>query len=232
MLSVAVAAGLATASAAPAQDFDGITVLDITEDAANALRGKGGIPGMSAGQLVTFVAAAGTYASVVSSRGCVAWAVDGSYTGQSITFGLPASTATQQSGGPPVCQPFTLTVVDEGTVRIEATGSLFDWTGRPLSSGAAPVSYNDAAKIVARVPLVRFDWGLPVFERHEVDGVILKPIERTNQALEDRAEITIVSKPARAAARTRSAAISPAGRTWRGPGTCWSRSASTRRSIR
>ncbi len=184
-------AAFAAPSAASAGDFDGITVLEFADEAgADAIRGIGSIPGLPS-RLVTFVSEAGTYAAVVGSRGCAAWAVEGSYAGDQINFGLGASVVTIRLSDPHVCQPFTLTWTSGGTVRIQADGNFFSRTGGPLGANARPISYDAPARVVAHVPLVSLDWDLPIFAQHDIEGVQIGPLELAKTALHGRAKISI-----------------------------------------
>src|SRR5262245_57148343 len=102
------------------ETFDGITIIDLSDqDAENVIRGRGEQSTIDTGKyLVTYVAAAGSYAALLGpnsgAASCVAWAVEGSYTGDEISFGSPPSVATINTAVPKVCQPFTLKHDGEG----------------------------------------------------------------------------------------------------------------------
>jgi hypothetical protein len=59
----------------------------------------------------------------------------GSYSGSTITFGLPPSIANVKSVFPKICQPFTLRHEGPGVVRVSAN-TLFKPWGGPLASRA------------------------------------------------------------------------------------------------
>jgi hypothetical protein len=184
---LALGAMLVFQPAALAARFDGVTIIEFADEAGwNAIRGRPAMgPAQSGTYIVTFVSGMGSYAALLggfgSGRLCVAWAVETSYTGQSITFGLPASVASMEAT-PEICQPFTLTYEDAETIRIDARNK-FARSGGPLSEAADMVSYGGAHRIVARVPLVPLDWGQRIFDTHTIKGVRLGPLPAVEAAL-------------------------------------------------
>jgi hypothetical protein len=183
----------ATASAAT---LDGITVVDLGPDddgAAAAIRGwrRSGV--IEYRFLVTYIAANGTYAALVNHQGndpvCAAWAVEGSYSGDAITFGLPASAPTQNTQ-PKICQPFTLKA-ENGRIRASASNPVARRGRSPLASDAPVTRYDAVHDVVARVPLVALDWGAESFRRHNVLGVSLGPLPAVEAALSGRATFTL-----------------------------------------
>jgi hypothetical protein len=172
---VAIAIAAVTVSTAAAQNFDGITIIEL-DDREGAEAIVGGIPGTS--HIVTFVSAAGTYAALTDEnhRDCVAWAEAGSYTGDTIAFGLPRD--EQRKASPRICLPFTLRLEGPGRVRVEAGEH-----------------YSRARRIVARAPLVAFDWGQPHFARHDIEGVVLGPVPAMQARLGASANIRIFPQP-------------------------------------
>jgi hypothetical protein len=183
-------------SAAMAQNLDGITIVEVSDHEANALRNI--ITGSSSGSrshIVTFVSARGSYAALGDgrSRACVAWAEAGSYTGSSITFGLPPSEQGLKLVNPQICQPFTLSLTGSGRVRIEAANK----HGRdgPLSPLARQISYSGEHDILARVPLIAFDWGMPLFSKYDIRGVSLGPLPALQGRLKDaKMELSAVQR--------------------------------------
>lgn len=155
---------------ARSQTFDGITFIElgVNED-LNAILGRAG----HAEYIVTFVSAQGTYAAVGgrNGRSCVAWAQAGSYTGDSITFGLPQSKQSMKLVFPIICMPFTLRYEGPETVRVEAMNKF-----EPFGESAQIARYSRKRKVIARIPLIAFDWGLPVFSRYRIKGVKLGPL--------------------------------------------------------
>jgi hypothetical protein len=179
-----------------AQSFDGITIVELGSGDADTVKEviTGGPVG-SAEYLVIFLSARGSYAALEdrTSRVCVAWAKAGSYTGTSITFGLPPSEQTLKLAIPPICQPFTLSVTGEGRVRIDAANK----QGRdgPLSPVAKPTAYSGDHDVLARVPLVALDWGMPLFSRYDVKGVALGPVPAVKEKLKDaRVELNTIER--------------------------------------
>lgn len=171
---------------ADAQTFDGITIIELADKAGwEAITGynrsRGGIG--DAQYLLTFVSARGTYATLTSFRGgsgCVAWAKPGSYTGSSVTFGIPAdSYAREDFHG--LCQPFTLRFESPGEVRVEANNKVGGYSG-PQSADARPVRYSRRRSVVTQIPLVALDWGLAPFARHDIKGVRLGPVPALMEA--------------------------------------------------
>jgi hypothetical protein len=173
----------AAGTGARAQSFDGITIIELVDEAGeNAILGRGlGPTEFGNNLIVTFVTQQGSYATLTGgNRQCVAWSVEGSYTGKSITFGVPPTKAT--TGHPKICQPFTLTYQADGTVQVDAHNKFHKSQG-PLSEAAEIVSYSRQRKVVARIPLVPLDWGLPIFDRHAIKGVRLGPVPVVQAAL-------------------------------------------------
>ncbi|WP_445399358.1 hypothetical protein [Zobellella sp. An-6] len=171
---------LPAAAAFSAENLDGITVIALADkDAAHVIHGtrKGSDP-----YLVVYVSAQGNYASVGNrdKRHCVAWAVDGSYTGTSITFGSPA-TAASINRFPYVCQPFQLSLEANGEVRIQAENPV----GRssPLAADAQVMRYSRRHPVLIRVPLIAIDWGLPLFNTYSLHKVSLGPWPAVTAAL-------------------------------------------------
>lgn len=163
---------LLAASVSSAESFDGITVIALAdEDAAHAIHGArvGNAP-----YLVVYVSAQGSYASVGNrdKRHCIAWAVDGSYTGTTVTFGTPATAASIQTSHPYVCQPFQLSLEGDGQVRVRAENPV----GSVNPLGAAQiVRYSRRHPVMMRVPRMAVDWGQPIFRTYTVHNVPLGP---------------------------------------------------------
>lgn len=181
ILTILVSTILAHGPVAIAQSLDGITIIGLSEEAADVIKGhsRGGSP-----YLVTYVSASGTYAALGDqhTRSCVAWAQDGSYTGDSITFGLTPSEESLKLVHPGVCQPFTLSSSGLERVRLEAANRHSMFSG-PLDPSAREVRYAGEHQVVARVPLLAFDWGMPVFSRHDIKGVPLGPVPALKERL-------------------------------------------------
>jgi hypothetical protein len=180
---------------ARSQTFDGITIIELADkagwEAITGYRLKPTDKMAGAQYIVTFVSTRGSYTALLSGRrACVAWAVPGSYTGTSITFGLSASIASMQVVYTKICQPFTLTYESSGTVRIDVRGNKFHNQG-PLNKDAKIVNYSRQQKVVADIPLVALNWGLQAFDRHSVKGVRLGPLPTVTASLKDQAKIKI-----------------------------------------
>ncbi|WP_192355770.1 hypothetical protein [Mesorhizobium mediterraneum] len=161
----------------------------------DAIRGRRRMgPADAPGSILTFISAQGSYATLMGAMGgrlCVAWAIENSYTGSSVAFGLLPSIASTKTVTPKICQPFTLTFEDTETVRIEARNKFHEDEG-PLSDAADIVSYSGSHKVVARVPLVSLDWGQAIFDTHKIKGVRLGPVPAVETALAGQpATITI-----------------------------------------
>jgi hypothetical protein len=174
-------------SASHAQSFDGITIIDLSiSDKAGkqAILGHAGQPRY----LVTFVTAQGTYAAIgpdergPHGRNCVAWAQPGSYTGDSITFGLPASDQSMKLVHPSICLPFTLRFEGPGTVRVETTNN---------SKNTQTVRYSRKRRVIAQIPLIAFDWSLPVFSRYNIKRVRLGPFPALRAELGENADVNL-----------------------------------------
>jgi len=169
----------AVAAVGPAADqvpsFDGITIIELGDPAAAvAIAGE---HSDSNKYIVTFVSAQGTYAAVTGSqskRHCVSWAVPGSYTGNSISFGLPASTNTIRNVQPRVCEPFTLSYINAQTIRVSTQGT--------------PV-FSRERRVVSHIPLVGIDWGQTVFGRYTVLDARLGPVSNATAGVNNAAEI-------------------------------------------
>ena len=143
-----------TPGRASGSSLDGIMVLRLVDaDAAQVINGHelGDNP-----YLAVYVSGEGTYAAVGNKarRSCIAWAREGSYTGTSITFGLPPTEQTVEQY-PSICQPFTLSLEADGTPRITAENAV--GSSSPLAPGAQTVRYSRRQKIVAHAPLLSMD---------------------------------------------------------------------------
>ena len=185
-------AGLVSFANAQTSRFDGITVIELADEIGeNAIRGKEDPPSADSGQyIVTFISKRGSYAALVGrQRGCVAWAAEGSNSGKSISFGLPASAATMRMN-PRVCQPFTLSYGDSGSVRVEANNR-FDRLEGPLGKNATTLNYKGERKVIAHIPLVAIDWSWPVFSRHTIKNVRLGPLPSVQSAMGEGANVRI-----------------------------------------
>jgi hypothetical protein len=180
---------LAHYSTADAQTFDGITIIEVSDEVAEVIRGQPA--GVADPYLVTFVTGNGTYAALEDGekRACVAWAQDGSYSGGSIAFGLPPSEQSLKLVDPSVCQPFTLSFSGVDRVRVEATNK----HGRsgPLDPNAKELRYSAKHPLVASVPLIAFDWGMPVFASHDIKGVPLGPLPVLMERLGKTADLKL-----------------------------------------
>jgi hypothetical protein len=189
---VCLIAALTSIANAQTGQFDGITVIELADEVAeNAIRGKEDPPSADSGQyIVTFVSNRGSYAALVGrQRGCVAWAAEGSNSGKSISFGLPASAATMRMT-PRVCQPFTLSYGDSGLVRVEANNK-FDRLEGPLGKNATTLNYKGERKVIAHIPLVAIDWSWPIFSRHTIKNVRLGPLPAVQSAMGAGASVRI-----------------------------------------
>lgn len=159
-------------SQAVASGFDGITIIELNDPlAAKALGAIG-----SSAYLVTFVSGVGTYAAVMSQqkRSCVAWQREGSYTGDSIAFGIAFDEAAPRRRSPRPCYPFELTLEEGGEVRLVAENYV---PKSALPNAEAPlVRYNRRRKVLMRVPLRAIDWSLPIFSRHRIREASLGPV--------------------------------------------------------
>ena len=180
----AVFPGAISSALALQPNFDGVTIIALDdEDGENVIRGKQDSPIDTGKYLAVFVAKRGTYAAMLGmSVGCVAWAVPDSYTGTSITFGLPASKITLRTARPQICQPFTLTYVDAGKVRLDADNP-FDRSGGALSRDAKVMHYSREHNVVAHTSLIDLDWGAPVFDRFRIKDIGLGPLMLSEKAL-------------------------------------------------
>ncbi len=176
---------------ADAQTFDGITIIELADEAGwEAITGYNLRPkdrSRGSQSIVTFVSARGTYAALGR---CVAWAAPGSYTGSSITFGIPADRYVIGVGIPQLCQPFTLRFEGPGVVRVEASNK-FGGYGGPQAADARPVRYSRRRSVVTQIPLVALNWGLAPFARHDIKGVRLGPVPALMEAGGIEAEIKI-----------------------------------------
>ena len=191
--------GLVTAVSAPpsearAQGFDGITVirLGVTE-AANAIRGRPDTGAYKTGDFIAvFVSGEKSYATLIGTqweRGCVAWAEPGSHTANAIAFGRPANTANQTTVTPKICQPFSLTLEGSGSVRIAADNKYH--ARGPHDSEATSATYNGVHTILARIPLRKPSWDLPVFARYDIKGARLGPASAGIASLKAETDVTI-----------------------------------------
>ncbi len=177
-----------TGAEARSQTFDGITIIELAADEAGRKAILGYLGGGGFRYIVTFVSAQGTYAAVGDRdrRSCVAWAQAGSYTGGSITFGLPPSEQSMKLARPSICLPFTLRYEGPATVRVEATNKF-----EPLRKNAQIVRYSRKRKVIARIPLIAFDWGLPVFSRYNIKRVKLGPLPALTAELGGNADVNL-----------------------------------------
>ena len=166
-----------TASARP---LEGITILELTREAAAVLQGSN----YTARYLTVFVSASGTYASAGDDGdtrpNCVAWATKTS--GETITFGLPPTKQSLELGFSPVCQPFTLSQAGSDRVHIKAANRVSDHSG-PLDPQARQRTLSTDLPILARVPPIDIDWGADIFSRYDVRGIHLGPAERVAAAV-------------------------------------------------
>lgn len=155
---------------AESQDFDGITIIEIADQDGPRL--IAGTPGAAGPYIVTYVAQAGTYASLGDGRqrACVAWARDGSYSGSSITFGASPTEQTSRLITPHICRPFKLDMSTPGTVRVQVGNA-----------------YRQRHRVLARIPLVAMDWGRALYARYAVRGVRLGPLPAVQAALPEEA---------------------------------------------
>ena len=177
-LAIAFSAGIA---AAQAGGIDGITIIELVDTTAAQV-----IHGARTGSdpyLVVYVSAQGSYASVGNGdkRHCVAWAKDGSYTGTTITFGIPATVASIQTAYPYVCQPFQLSLEAAGEVRVRADNPV--GLGSPLATDAQTVHYSRRHPMLARAPLMAVDWSQPMFRTYTLHDVPLGPLPVVTAAL-------------------------------------------------
>lgn len=150
---VAATAAPPTANAAQ-PSLDGITIIDF-KSAQQVLA--------SGDYLVVFVSSRGTYAAVVSELatggGCIASAVEGTYTRNAIEFGVEDDLTLRRQARDTVCPRFSLHLEGDGYVRIQA----------------AP-AYNRRHRVVAHVPFVALDFGAEPFTRVDFGGVRLGPV--------------------------------------------------------
>jgi len=162
--------------AAGGGSFSGITIIELADDlATRALLGsRGGL----ASHIVTYVSKEGSYAALLSETQkplCIAWAVPGSMTEQSVTFGLPPSGLTLEKFGP-ICMPFTLSFSAEGSLRLSADNPYSARFG-PLSNQAKTLHYDHAQRLIANIPMVEINWAMATFQKHTVEDVRLGPFE-------------------------------------------------------
>lgn len=98
--------------------FDGITII--------SFEGKMGNDAIADGDhIIVFVSGKGSYVSVATEfrgirRGCISAAESGSYTGNSIRFGVPGELRQRKYKQDTLCPQFSLQFEDEQTVRVRA----------------------------------------------------------------------------------------------------------------
>lgn|GEM_PF-3556430 len=172
-----------------AGSFDGITIIELADrDGQRIIKGHdlGSDP-----YLVTYVAATGTYASLTNGReqSCVSWAQQGSYTGDSIRFGVPPTQQSIRLSYPHVCQPFTLTRESNDMVRVQGENPV--GLSSPLESGAQVLRYSRRHKVVARAPLIAVDWSNPLYQKYTIKGVRLGPLPAVQAGLNAGAKLQL-----------------------------------------
>lgn len=186
------AVGAANVSSAAPQtpSLDGITVVKIEDGGTSSILGGSGT------HLSIFVSEKGTYLSIFGGSNhsrCVAWAVPGSFTGRSIRFGLHSDSYATRISSPSICQPFTVTMIDDKSVQITAENHPLDDNGLPNRSVPAR-KYEKTWSIVSHAPLIPFDWGMDIFNKYDIKGLRLGPIQRATQKLGPDAALKPMSK--------------------------------------
>ncbi|GHE19723.1 hypothetical protein [Halomonas urumqiensis] len=164
--------GMAAHAPASAAGFDGITVIELNDPLASQALGAS----RNSAFLVTFVSGLGSYAAVMSrsERSCVAWQREGSYKGDSITFGLAFDPTAPRVRNPSLCYPFELILEEGGEVRIVAENQVPDSMVPGASTSLA--RYNRRREVLMRVPLQAIDWALPIFSLHSIREARLGPV--------------------------------------------------------
>lgn len=165
-LAVLVAAALSGAAPAAAQTFDGITIIRFSDEGGKRAIADGD-------HIVTFVSARGSYGAVVAPRGshagCQALAVQGSYTGASIGFGMAVDpVVARQLQLKTYCPVFSMQFEDAETVRITVP----DYYGPGKN-------YETSQKVVAHIPFHSVDFESEPFTRHDIKGVRIGPLLET-----------------------------------------------------
>ncbi|WP_192355768.1 hypothetical protein [Mesorhizobium mediterraneum] len=159
-ISAATCIGVGEANS---QSFDGITIIEFSDDAGKQIIASGD-------HIITFVSARGSYAAVVGGKGshggCQSLAAPGSYTGASISFGIAAEPIVRKHRLQTYCPPFTIRLENPETVHITSPGD-------PASGQKG---YEVRQKIVAHIPLRAVDFESPPFSQHDVKGVRLGPV--------------------------------------------------------
>jgi hypothetical protein len=160
-----------------AQSFDGITIVELSDAAADVIKGHslGSSP-----YLVIYASDKGTYAAVGDgrderNRSCVAWADAAEPTGETLVFGLPPSEQSLKLVFPSVCLPFSVSFSGADKVKIEAT-NMFETISGPLDARAREIRYSGDHDILARVPNVALDWSVAAFSRYDIKGIRLGPL--------------------------------------------------------
>lgn len=162
--------------AVPAAPLDGVTIFDVSSSNVGEVLFGRTILGET--WLTTYVSPQGAYASLTDSRRvCRAPATSGSAEDGRMSFGLPADELTIRLAYPQICQPFTITLLENGKATIEARNNLFDSEGGPLAVGVETLSYTGTHDVVVRAPLGAVDWPKVVDAGLDVLGATLGPVD-------------------------------------------------------
>ncbi len=149
--------GCAPAGAAePAGTLDGITLIEFSNPGADAAITGGDF-------LVTFISGLGSYGAVLYKNGrnsCRSLGMEGTYTGDSITFGMDAEEDFRRVRLDVYCPVFSVSRDEDDTVIVEAQNG----------------EYRKRHAIIAHIPLQEVDFGSAPFTTHDIKGVRFGPL--------------------------------------------------------
>ncbi len=154
---------LATACGGNAKTLDGIMISRFDDPQGHEAIAQGEY-------LVTFISGHGTYASIAWTRQgstCQSLGVPGTYSGDSISFGIDADKQIRTVRLQTYCPSFSVNWEGGDTIRVEARDG----------------AYRREHQIIAHIPLQEIDFEAEPYTTHDIKGVRLGPVLNPEEVL-------------------------------------------------